>query len=44
MMEHGFSYSELMGMNMGELLLYNKEVSNIVAQKNREIEKQQRKR
>jgi len=29
---------------MGELLLYNKEVSNIVEQKNREIEKQQRKR
>jgi hypothetical protein len=44
MMEHGFSYSELTDMNMGELLLYNKEVSNIVAQKNREIEKQQRKR
>jgi hypothetical protein len=44
MMEHHFSYSELMDMNMGELLLYNKEVSNIVAQKNREIEKQQRKR
>ena len=44
MMEHGFSYSELMDMNMGELLLYNKEVSSIVAQKNREIEKQQRKR
>lgn len=40
MMEHNFSYTELNNMNIGELLLYNKEVNKIVVRKNRDMEKQ----
>ena len=44
MMKNNFSYSELMDMNMGELLLYNKRINISVEKENREMERQSRKR
>tara|TARA_Y100000389_G_C17192138_1_gene379387 strand:- start:179 stop:313 length:135 start_codon:yes stop_codon:yes gene_type:complete len=44
MMEYGFSYTELNNMNIGELLLYNKEVSNMVDKKNRDAERQNKRK
>jgi hypothetical protein len=44
MMGHNFTYSELIDMNMGELLLYNKRINISVEKENREIERQSRKR
>ena len=44
MMKNNFSYSELMDMNMGELLLYNRRLNNSVEKENREMERQSRKR
>jgi hypothetical protein len=44
MMKNNFSYSELMDMNMGELLLYNRRINISVEKENREMERQSRKR
>jgi len=44
MMKNNFSYSELMDMNMGELLLYNRRINISVEKENREMERQLRKR
>jgi len=43
-MKNNFSYSELMDMNMGELLLYNRRINISVEKENREMERQSRKR